>query len=227
MISRIDIEKRIGYKFKNPSYLEVALTHKSASNKHNERLEFLGDSILSSVITAKIYTQFSDKDEGKLSRIRSNLIKKDKLIEVAKKLGLDEDIKLSNSEKKRNYSNKESILADALEAIIGAIFLDSNWNTAEKIIIKWYEDDINNSHLINQDKDSKTKLQEAMQALGRPIPEYELKTVTGLEHEQVFTVTCKVKGLRIKGSGSGRTIKKAEQVSASIFLSKLQQNEKI
>ena len=113
---------------------------------------------------------------------------------------------------KRNYSNKESILADALEAIIGAIFLDSNWNTVEKIIIKWYEHDIKNPHLINQDKDSKTKLQEAMQALGRPIPEYELKSVSGLEHEQVFTVICKVKGLRIKGSGSGKTIKKAEQI---------------
>lgn len=222
-----DIEKKIGYKFNDHNLLSIALTHKSASKTHNERLEFLGDAILSSIITSKIYMKFGEKDEGKLSRIRSNLIKKDKLIEVATRIGLTNHIALSNSEKKRQLGMKDAILADAFEALIGAIFIDSNWETCAKVIMKWYEDDLENSHLINQDKDAKTRLQEAMQAVGRTVPVYELQKTEGFEHEQTFTVSCKVKGLRIKTTGSGRTIKKAEQNAADSFLIKLQQTESI
>jgi ribonuclease-3 len=222
-----EIEKKIGYEFKNKETLITALTHKSASEKHNERLEFLGDAILCSVITSEIFTKFKDKNEGTLSRIRSNLIKKEKLIEVATRIDLTSYIKLSNSEHKRRAGAKDAILADALEAVIGAIFIDSNWEICSKIIINWYKDELTNDNLINQEKDPKTKLQEAMQAIGRNVPEYELVKTEGQEHEQIFTVSCKVKGLRIKTNGSGKTIKKAEQIAAKAFIEKLQLKEKV
>ena len=188
-----DIENKIGYTFNNKEFLLTALTHKSVSRKNNERLEFLGDAILSSIITSKIFQKLSDKNEGILSRMRSHLINKEKLIQVAEKLDIKKDIKLSNNENKRSTGAGNAIMADTLEALIGAIFLDSNWETCNKVVSSWYEQELSNTNMLNQDKDAKTKLQEYMQALSRPIPEYELLKTEGLEHEQVFFVNCKVK----------------------------------
>ncbi|MEE3003671.1 MAG: ribonuclease III [Pseudomonadota bacterium] len=222
-----DIENKIGYTFNNKEFLLTALTHKSVSRKNNERLEFLGDAILSSIITSKIFQKLSDKNEGILSRMRSHLINKEKLIQVAEKLDIKKDIKLSNNENKRSTGAGNAIMADTLEALIGAIFLDSNWETCNKVVSSWYEQELSNTNMLNQDKDAKTKLQEYMQALSRPIPEYEVLKTEGLEHEQVFFVNCKVKGIRLKSSGSGKTIKKAEQEAAKKFLIRLQEKEKI
>jgi ribonuclease III len=227
VINKSEIEMNIGYYFKDKALLALALTHKSSGKLHNERLEFLGDAILSSIITAEIFSKFSDKNEGVLSRMRSHLIQKEKLIDVAQKLKIESSIILSSSEKKRNSNAGGAILADALEALIGAIFLDSNWNTCAKIIMKWYDDELKDADIMSEDKDPKTKLQEFMQALVRPIPAYEVVKTEGEEHDQVFTVSCKVKGLEFKTNGTGKTRKKAEQNAAKSFLEKLQTKEKI
>lgn len=218
----MSIEKKIGYSFNNKSYLELALTHKSLSSNHNERLEFLGDAILSSSITAEIFKRFSDKDEGDLSRLRSKLINKEKLIEVANRLTIGRHIKASNLDKKSAATITDAILANTLEAIIGAIFLDSNWNTCNRTIIKWYEPDFKDPKTTLTEKDPKTKLQEYLQALARPIPEYTLLETTGLSHEQVFTTSCHVEGIDATSKGTGKTIKKAQQNAAEEFLTILQ-----
>lgn len=218
----MSIEKKIGYSFRNNSYLELALTHKSLSSTHNERLEFLGDAILSSSITSEIFKRFSDKDEGELSRLRSKLINKEKLIEVANRLAIGRHIKASNLDKKAAATITDAILANTLEAIIGAIFLDSNWNTCNGTIIKWYEPDFKDPKTIITEKDPKTKLQEYLQALARPIPEYNLIETSGPSHEQIFTITCHTEGIDITSKGSGKTIKKAQQDAAEEFLTILQ-----
>lgn len=218
----MSIEKKIHYSFTNKSYLDLALTHRSLSSNHNERLEFLGDAILSSVITAEIFKKFSDKDEGDLSRLRSKLIKKEKLIEVANRLTIGRHIKVSRLDKKSTAKITDAILANTLEAIIGAIFLDSNWNTCNRTIIKWYEPDFKDPQITSTEKDPKTKLQEYLQALARPTPEYTLLETKGLSHEQVFTTSCSVPGLEITSKGTGKTIKKAQQNAAEEFLNILQ-----
>ena len=221
------IEAKLNYSFNDKKLLELALTHKSSSNKHNERLEFLGDAILSSIITAEIFKRFYVENEGILSRIRSQLIKKEKLIAVANRLGISTALKVSVSEKKRGNNAGGSILADTLEAIIGAIFLDSNWDTCCKTITSWYLPELSSSKIISQDKDPKTKLQEYMQALSHPIPKYKVTHTHGKEHNQTVTIVCTVTGLSIQSNGTGKTIKKAEQEAAKTFLQELQQKEQI
>lgn len=221
------VEEKIGYTFKNKGYLQLALTHKSADIKHNERLEFLGDAILSSVITSEIFKKFYDKDEGILSRIRSHLINKEKLIEVANRLDINEYIIISSTEQRRTKIIDGAILADSLEAIIGAIFLDCNWDTCADTVKKWYQTELSSPVLIQQDKDPKTKLQEYMQALTHPTPKYRVTETKGKEHAQTFVVSCAVIGIDLLTSGSGRTIKKAEQDAAEKFLNQLQEKEDI
>jgi ribonuclease III len=216
------IEKKINYTFKDKSYLELALTHKSLSSSHNERLEFLGDAILSSVITAEIFKQFADQDEGDLSRLRAKLINKEKLIEVANKLGISGHIKVSNSEKKSATQITDAILADTIEAIIGAIFSDSDWSTCNETVISWYEPDFKDPKITFTEKDPKTKLQEYLQALARPVPQYSLLETSGLSHKQIFTIECSADGIDISSKGTGKTIKKAQQNAAEEFLTILQ-----
>lgn len=219
------IEKDIGYTFKDKKLLEQALTHKSASKQHNERLEFLGDAILSSIITAEIFTRFTEKNEGVLSRMRSSLIQKEKLIAVAGEQQLITHIRLSVSEKKRHDISSSSILADALEALIGAIFLDSDWITCASVVKEWYLKDFVNMNASYQDKDSKTKLQEYMQAMTLPIPTYTLEKTEGQEHSQIFFIGCQVTGIPFTTQGHGKTRKKAEQDAAAQFLKRLQTSE--
>ena len=219
------IEKKIGYIFSDKTLLEQALTHKSANKQHNERLEFLGDAILSSIITAEIFTRFTEKNEGVLSRMRSSLIQKDKLIAVASGLKLASHIRLSASEKKRHDIAGSSIIADALEALIGAIFLDSDWITCASVVKQWYIKDLGNMGASYQAKDAKTKLQEYMQALTLPIPTYTLEKTEGQEHNQIFYICCQVTGITFTTQGCGRTRKKAEQDAASQFLQRLQTSE--
>jgi ribonuclease-3 len=219
------IEQNIGYTFRDKKLLELALTHKSANKQHNERLEFLGDAILSSIITAEIFTRFTEKNEGVLSRMRSSLIQKDKLIAVASAQQLASHIRLSASEKKRHDIAGSSIIADALEALIGAIFLDSDWITCASVVKGWYINDLDNMGAAYQDKDAKTKLQEYMQAMTLPIPTYTLEKTEGQEHNQTFYICCQVTGITFTTQGSGRTRKKAEQDAASQFLKRLQTSE--
>ncbi len=219
---KTDIEKKINYTFQDKACLELALTHKSSSSNHNERLEFLGDAILSSIITAEIFKQFSSRDEGELSRLRSTLINKEKLIEVANRLAIGPHIKVSSNEKKSATHITGAILANTLEAIIGAIFLDSGWITCNEKVIAWYEPDFKDSEITFAEKDPKTKLQEYFQALSRSVPQYSLLETSGLSHKQIFTIACRAEGIEITSKGTGKTIKKAEQNAAKEFLTILQ-----
>ncbi len=207
-------QKNIGYYFKNNNLLCLALTHKSANSQHNERLEFLGDSILSYIITKKIYECFPVLDEGEMSRIRSTLVRGDTLVKMAKKLKLGEFILLGTGELKNGGYYRESILANTIEALIGSIFLDSNIKTVEKIVLYWYKDRFNNISTIEKQKDPKTSLQEYLQERNLPLPEYLVVKVCGKIHSPQFLIHCLIKNFKSPIVGSGYSIRKAEQDAA-------------
>ena len=213
------IEHKISYTFKNKDLLNLALTHKSYDKNNNERLEFLGDAILSSIITDSIFKTFNDENEGGLSRIRSYMINKEKLVEIATRISLPPHIKISKYEanKKHNHSS-DSILADTVEALIGAIYIDSDWNTCCNVVTKWYQQELQDSSISKSDKDPKTKLQEYLQALSVKTPNYKVIETLGKEHKQTFVVSCKIENIEETTKGQGRTIKKAEQDAAEKFL---------
>ncbi len=214
MINIKNLEKKIKYKFINKNILFMSLTHKSYNINHNERLEFLGDSILNFIITKKIYNKFYNYKEGLMTRIRSKLVNKKNLFKIANKLKLNKYILLGYGEIKNNKLYKKSILANTLEAIIGAIYIDSkNINKVEKIIKILFL----NKKKINKKfnyKDYKTILQEYLQKKKLPLPKYFLANTTGKDHEQIFTIYCKIKNLNKFTKGKGKNKKYAEQIAA-------------
>ncbi len=207
------LEKKIKYKFTNQKTLILSLTHRSYSTLHNERLEFLGDSILNFIITKKIYYKFLNKTEGFMTRIRANLVNKKNLFKIAKKLELNKYILLGQGEIKMKGQYKKSILANTVESIIGAIFTDSkNINIVEKIIeILFFKKNLN---IKNNFKDYKTTLQEHLQKLKLPLPKYYINKKKGKDHEQIFTIHCKINNLNKITKGVGYSKKKAEQIAA-------------
>ena len=215
------LEEKIGYKFKNPNLFKLALKHRSIGKNSNERLEFLGDSVLSFIIAAELYYKYPKYREGDLSRLRSNLVKKDALADLAREFDLGEYIYLGVGEKKSGGFRRSSILADTLEAIIGAIYLDSNIENCTKIILSWYGDRL--EHLTSEgQKDPKTELQEFLQARRLPLPIYAVTSTTGKAHKQLFHVQCNVPGFEINTQGQGLTKQEAEQNAAKEFLLKIQ-----
>lgn len=217
------LEKKLGYKFNDPKLLELALKHRSLGKNSNERLEFLGDSILNFVIAAELFRNYPKYLEGGLSRLRSNLVRKETLASLAKSFNLGEHLLVGESEKKSGGVNRSSILADTFEAIIGAVYLDSNIDTCNKKILEWYADKLSGLKLTGQ-KDSKTQLQELMQAKKRPLPHYQIIATEGKMHEQIFHISCQVEGLDIKTIGSGNNKQKAEQDAAEKFLVELRKS---
>jgi ribonuclease III len=217
MLSLDHLEQKLGYKFNNQKLLELALKHRSLGKNSNERLEFLGDAILNFVIAAELFRAYPKCLEGELSRLRSNLVRKDSLASLAKIFNLGEHLLVGESEKKSGGINRSSILADTLEAIIGAIYLDSDIENCSKKILEWYADKLISITLTGQ-KDPKTELQELMQAKKLPLPQYQIIATEGKMHEQLFHVSCHVEGLSIKTSGAGNNKQKAEQNAAENFL---------
>ena len=213
--------KSLDYEFKNPGYLTTAITHRSASKKNNERLEFLGDSVLSLSITEYLYNHLENAQEGELSRLRSSLVKGDKLAELAQGLGLGDYLILGSGELKSGGFRRASILADALEAIFGAIFLDSDFQRCKQVILNLYKDELNSLPEASEIKDHKTKLQEHLQAKHLPLPAYNVVDVTGEPHLQKFTVECMVDGVESVFVGIGTSRRKAEQDAASKVLEQL------
>ena len=213
--------KSLYYEFNNTEYLTTAITHRSASKKNNERLEFLGDSILSLVITEYLYNNLEKSQEGELSRLRSSLVKGDKLAELAQELGLGDYLILGSGELKSGGFRRSSILADALEAIFGAVFLDSDFDQCKQVILKLYKKELNSLPEASSVKDHKTKLQEYLQAKHLSLPVYNVTAVTGDPHEQEFTVECTVSGMNSIVTGIGGSRRKAEQDAASKILSEL------
>ncbi|MEH6503716.1 MAG: ribonuclease III [Cycloclasticus sp.] len=215
------LQKKINANFKNRELLELALTHRSIGHNNNERLEFLGDSILGFLIADEIYMKFPTADEGVMSRMRAHLVNGRVLAEIGKDMGLSDELILGQGEKKSGGKNRASILSDAVEAIIGAMYKDAGLSETKKWVLRVFKDRLDALSLDAAEKDPKTRLQEYLQSRGINVPEYTVTSTTGADHNQLFTVACQVGSLNeiIKASSSSR--KKAEQKAASKALTLL------
>jgi len=210
------LEKRIGYTFKNFLLFKQALTHRSALGEHNERLEFLGDSILSFAISTDLYQRFPKVNEGDLSRMRATLVCGKMLAELGREFELGHGLILGPGELKTGL-HRDSIIADAVEAIIGAVLLDSDIETVKSLILQWFASRLNTIEPGISQKDPKTRLQECLQSRKEPLPVYEVFEIKGEAHNQRFTISCSIKGVApVKGQGTSR--RKAEQVAAEKML---------
>jgi len=209
--------QKIGYQFQSPALLEMALTHRSASSNNNERIEFLGDAVLSFVMATQLFHQHPHADEGELSRLRANLVNETVLAEMATEFALGDHIHLGSGELKSGGARRKSILADALEALIGAIYLDSDITICQHVILKWFEVRLKNPEAMINLKDPKSLLQEHLQAKKMPLPDYQLVSMTGDAHAQHFHVSCQVAGLKHKTEGVGSTRRGAEQMAAQEY----------
>ena len=222
MNSPIDkLERKIGYQFKDTDLIHLALTHRSAAGKHNERLEFLGDSILSFVIADDLYHRFPKVNEGDMSRMRATLVRGHTLAELGREFELGDYLKLGPGELKSGGFRRDSILADAVEAIIGAIYLDSDTETIRGIILSWYKTRLEAIQPGVSQKDPKTRLQEFLQGRRNPLPVYTVTNIKGEAHNQEFTVECKVAGVDKPVIGKGTSRRKAEQAAAETALEQL------
>jgi len=213
--------KQLGYEFNNPAYLKRALTHCSAGILNNERLEFLGDSILSSVIAHALFERFPEHTEGQLSRLRSHLVKGEMLALLAQDINLGDYLFLGPGELKSGGFRRASILADALEAVFAAIFLDGGFEVAKRVILHLFQSKLEDPALQSTLIDAKTQLQEYLQAQKLPLPIYTLNKILGEEHEQLFCVTCDVLKPKNTAQGQGDTRRKAEQEAARLLLDQL------
>jgi len=212
------VESSFGYTFAQPSLCHAALTHRSAGADHNERLEFLGDSILNCSVARLLYDAHPDADEGALSRLRATLVNGETLAQVAQQLGLGEHLRLGQGELKSGGFRRASILADTLEAILGAIFLDSGFDAAAAVVQRIMGPRISSLPAAHLLKDPKTRLQEALQAHGLALPVYTLTAVTGDPHAQSFTVMCEVPVFELAAVGEGGSRRRAEQLAAAKLL---------
>ena len=211
-----------GYQFRQIELLEQALTHRSYARAGNyERLEFLGDSVLNLVISKYIYKRFTDASEGELSRLRASLVKEAALARVAREIELGEHLLLGSGELKSGGYRRASILADAMEAIIGSIYLDADFARAESVVLGLYKNQLQNLDSGLDHKDAKTRLQEYLQARKSELPSYKVEKTSGKSHNQIFTVSCTVAEHDLKVQGSGSSRKKAEQLAAQAILDKL------
>lgn len=216
------LQKKLCYTFQQHDLLLQALTHRSASSKHNERLEFLGDSILSYVIANALYQRFPYVNEGDMSRMRAVLVRGNTLAEMAREFELGECLYLGPGELKNGGFRRESILADTVEALIGGIFLDSDIRTVEKLILDWYQLRLDTITPGDKQKDQKTRLQEYLQGRHLPLPTYLVVQMRGEAHDQEFTIHCQVSGLVQPIIGNGLSRRKAEQDAAKQALKLLE-----
>lgn len=206
----------LGYTFTHPELLLEALTHRSHSMPHNERLEFLGDAVLNCAIAALIYKNFPSLPEGYLSRLRASFVNQQALSDMALSLHMDRLIRLGEGELKSGGCHRPSILADAFEAVLGAIYLDSDFTQAEKVVKVLYDPLIQKVDLGTHGKDPKTLLQEFLQSQKLALPEYTVVTTTGKAHKQQFQVECVLAALNIRTVGEGSSRRSAEQVAAKL-----------
>ena len=216
------LERAIGHTFSDSSLLQMALTHRSHSSPHNERLEFLGDSILNGVIARQLFERFPELPEGDLSRLRANLVRQDSLHQLALTLSLGKFLRLGEGELKSGGSQRPSILADALEALFGAIWLDAGYDSASGVIVRLYTDLLTAIVPGQPIKDAKTRLQEVLQGKRLPLPKYSLIGTEGEAHAQQFKIACDIDSLRLRTEGSGGSRRAAEQMAAERALERMQ-----
>lgn len=220
-MSALSVAHQLGHSFSDPLLLRTALTHRSFGVPNNERLEFLGDGILDCAIAAALFHRFPDLPEGDLSRLRANLVNQDALHQLAVGLNISDALRLGEGELKSGGALRPSILADALEALFGAIYLDAGFLAAQAVIDKLYAPLLAKLKPGEFQKDAKTRLQEWLQGRKKPLPRYQLLEATGAAHEQRFEVACEIESpfLRTVGHGSSRRV--AEQVAADKALKEL------
>jgi len=224
---RLDaLQRRTGYRFAQPALLTLALTHRSFGAEHNERLEFLGDAVLSLAISNLLFVRFGTSGEGDLTRVRAHLVREDSLHRVAVSLGLSEVLRLSEGEARGGGAQRPSILADALEALIGAVFLDGGFEPAQALIERLFGEVIATTDLESWTKDAKTELQEWLQARRLPVPGYRISATRGQAHAQIFEVECAVPALGLTQQGEGRSRRQAEQEAARRMLDVLKTSDR-
>lgn len=212
------LAESLGYTFHQESLLRQALTHRSYNAQHNERLEFLGDSVLNCAVARALYDAFPNLPEGTLSRLRANLVKQDTLADIAVHLKLGEYLLLGEGELKSGGFRRPSILADALESIIGAVFLDDGFEAARAVVLRLFETAIAGIDPNASGKDAKTQLQEWLQAKRHSLPDYILAATKGEAHDQIFVVSCQIPALGITTQGQGKSRRAAEQEAALAVL---------
>ena len=212
------LENSLDYNFRDKTLLEKALTHRSAGSRNNERLEYLGDSLLGFIIAEYLYGRFVDATEGELTRLRASLVKGESLAKLARKIELGEFVKLGPGEMRTGGWRRISILANTLEAIIGAIYLDSDFNTCRTIVLKIYTEFLENTSLKTLEKDPKTRLQEYLQARKYRLPSYKIVAEEGAAHEKSFSIECEISELDIHVRAAGRSKRIAEQAAADKVL---------
>ncbi len=222
--SHAALQTRLQHTFADPKLLALALTHRSFGTGHNERLEFLGDSVLNLAVSKMIYTALHDLPEGDLSRVRANLVKQDTLHRLAVDLGLEGMVRLGEGEMRSGGQQRPSILADALEAIIGAVFLDAGFDAAQALVFRLFDNVDMSPTMIAAAKDPKTELQEWLQARRWQLPMYRVVGTTGAAHQQTFDVECEVPELKQSQRGIGSSRRSGEQAAALAMLQWLREN---
>jgi ribonuclease-3 len=217
----IELSRKLGYKFSNPALLKLALTHRSHDDKNNERLEFLGDSIVNFIIAEALFQKFPNAQEGNLSRLRASLVNRDTLAEVANHFELGRYLILGQGELKSGGSARPSILSCTIEALIGAIYLDGGFVAVKQCILTWYRDLLDALTFSINYKDPKTQLQEYLQSKHSALPVYEVVSITGEPHQQLFVISCKIKETGEEAQGQGTSRRRAEQSAAECMLGKM------
>ena len=211
-----------GHVFSTPSLLAQALTHRSAGAPHNERLEFLGDALVGMVVAEALYLRWPKADEGAMTRARAELVRESSLARIARDLGLGARITLGPGEMKSGGHRRDSILADALEAVIAAIYLDAGADACRTAVLGWLEPELGELVMGKVEKDPKTRLQEWLQARQHPLPAYELISETGDDHAKVFRVACTLAEPAVTAEGEGGSRRAAEQAAAEAVLAQLE-----
>ena len=213
--------KKLDHQFNDVNLLNLALTHRSRGSNNYERLEFLGDSILGFVVAEQLYLIFPNLPEGRLSRMRASLVRKETLAKIARKLELGNYLLLGEGELKSGGFNRDSILSDTLESVIGAIYLDSDLDKAKQFLLRNFADSIANISEQDSYKDPKSRLQEILQKRGLDLPDYQIVKQSGEQHEQEFTVSCTLNSLDISTTATAMSRRSAEQSAADLALNQL------
>lgn len=217
---------RFGVSFSDPALLDRALTHRSAGHANYERLEFLGDALINAVVSIELYARYPRAPEGDLTRLRASLIRESSLAELARRIDLSDFLRMGGGELKSGGYRRESILADTLEALVAAVYLDGGWDRCQKLVRDLFADAFDAVDL-SASKDAKTRLQEWLQGRGLPLPEYLLVDTIGKDHDKTFRVACRIADAQLMAEAEGRSRKSAEQAAATAVLARIDEGSTV
>lgn len=218
--------QRFGVSFSDPALLDRALTHRSAGQANYERLEFLGDALINAVVSIELYARYPRAPEGDLTRLRASLIRESSLAELARRIDLSDYLRMGGGELKSGGYRRESILADTLEALVAAVYLDGGWDSCQKLVRDLFADAFDAVDL-SASKDAKTRLQEWLQGRGLPLPEYLLVDTVGKDHDKTFRVACRIGDAQLMAEAEGRSRKSAEQAAATAVLARIDEGSTV